>query len=145
MMKVDFTVKEKDGFQTGLFFQIAPFDEATNPNFEKSIVIHEEAFSLIERFWFEDEHPYAHWGNTYLNLAKMKIIKERLQKFKEKILDSTFLPSQHIHLMFKGITKEVVENFESYKNEILKLLSIVIKFLEINIQDKADGISVYGV
>lgn len=75
----------------------------------------------------------------------MKLIKERLEKFEEKILDPNFLPSQHIHLMFKDITKEVVENFESYKNEILKLLSIVIKFLEINIQDEVDGISVYGV
>lgn len=144
-MKVDFTVKEKNGFQTGSFFQIAPFDEVTNPDFEKSIVMHEEAFSLIKRFWFEGEHPYAHWGTTYLNLAKMKLIKERLQEFREKILDPNFLPSQHIHLMFKDITKEVVENFESYKNEILKLLSIVIKFLEKNIQDEVDGISVYGV
>lgn len=38
-MKVDFTVKEKKGFQTGLFFQIAQFDEVTNPDFEKSIVM----------------------------------------------------------------------------------------------------------
>ncbi|WP_026471116.1 hypothetical protein [Alkanindiges illinoisensis] len=144
-MKVDFTVKEKDGFQIGSFFQIAPFDEVTNPDFEKSIVMHEEAFSLIKRFWFEGEHPYAHWGTTYLNLAKMKVIKERLQEFRGKILEASFLPAQHIHLMFKDITKEVVENFESYKSEILKLLSIVIKFLEINIQDQVDGISVYGV
>ena len=74
-------IQHSNGYYPSLNIQIIPLDLEQNSNLENSIVIDELAFSLVERFFFDNEFPYAHWGTTFFNSEKIIIIIEKLKNY----------------------------------------------------------------
>ncbi|MCL6237952.1 MULTISPECIES: hypothetical protein [Acinetobacter] len=146
-MKINFEVIQySSGYYSGLNIQIIPFNLDQNPNLQNSIVIDELAFSLIEKFFFEHESPWSHWGPTYVYPEKITTIIERLNHYKNYLNEKKFLTyKDNVQLLFKKETKNFRKKFPKYKTKVITMINQVIGFLK-NIQiNKIDGITVIGV
>lgn len=146
-MRPSFKVKPySNGYYSGLAMQIIPLDLKRNPRLENSIVIGELSFSLIERFFFENEDPWSHWEHTYLNPHKITLIIEKLNNYKNYLNEKKFLTyKDDVRLLFKKETKIFKKKFPKYKVQVLTMIDEIIEFLENILINKIDGITVIGV
>lgn len=135
-----------NGYSSGLTMQIIPLDAERNPHFENSIVIDELAFSLIEKFFLENEDPWSHWSKTYLNPQKITLIIEKLNNYKYYLNEKNFLTyKDDVRLLFKKDTKNFRKKFPKYKIKVITMIEQIIEFLENILINKIDGVTVIGV
>lgn len=144
-MQINFDVKNVSGIFGRLNMQIIPSSLENNPTCQESIVVDETAFSLIEKFFLDEGEAYAHWGNTYINSNKVKLIISELRLFYNFIEKSNKISSEDVKLIFEEDTEIFISNFLDLKNDALEMIFKVINFLEKIIDKKIDGITVIGV
>ena len=130
----------------GLCMQIIPSSIENNRSYLNSIVIGETAFSLIERFFFEDEDKWAHWRDIYLDSKKVEVIIGRLEAYRMYLDSKTVInENDDIRLIFNESKLNFIENFELYKNYAIEMIDQIVNFLKKNLENKVDGITVIGV
>lgn len=143
---INFKVKKNDGLCGGLCMQIIPSSIENNRSYLNSIVIGETAFSLIERFFFEDEDKWAHWRDIYLDSKKVEVIIGRLEAYRMYLDSKTVInENDDIRLIFNETKLNFIENFELYKNYAIEMIDQIVNFLKKNLENKVDGITVIGV
>ncbi|WP_419820225.1 hypothetical protein [Acinetobacter sp.] len=126
--------------------QIIPSSIENNRSYLNSIVIGETAFSLIERFFFEDEDKWAHWRDIYLDSKKVEVIIGRLEAYRMYLDSKTVInENDDIRLIFNESKLNFIENFELYKNYAIEMIDQIVNFLKKNLENKVDGITVIGV
>ncbi|MCY1161596.1 hypothetical protein D9M71_13920 [compost metagenome] len=146
-MQMNFEViQHSNGYYPSLNIQIIPLDLEQNSNLENSIVINELAFSLVERFFFDNEVPYAHWGTTFFNSEKIIIIIEKLKNYQSYLNSKKNLTyKDDIQLLFKKETKLFRKKFPRYKAKIINMIDQIIHYLEYIQNSKINGITIIGI
>lgn len=152
---IDFTIENTDQLEPGLNFQIARrFKNYQNMNlttdmidFRNSIVIREEAFSLVEScFAYEfsasdRHHKYYHYG---VHVHKTQSIERIVNKLLER---KSRLSSDGINIeQYYWFTEEVAEYLNDNKNLIYDFIDNINNYLKSSIKEVGDkGIYVIGI
>lgn len=152
---IDFTIKNTDQLESGLNFQIARrFKDYQNVSlttdmidFRNSIVIREEAFSLVESCFASEfptsdrYHKYYHYGVHVHNTQSVERIINKLLERKSR-LSSDGVNIEQCYWFTEGVAEYLNDN----KNLIYDLIDNINNYLKSSIKEvEGKGIYVIGI
>lgn len=155
ILMIDFTIWNTDQLESGLNFQIARrFKDYQNMNlttdmidFRNSIVIREDAFSLVESYFASEfsandrHHKSYHYGVHVHNTQSIEKIIDKLLERKSR------LSSDGVNIeQYYWFTEEVAEYLNGNKNVIYDFINNIKNYLKSSIKEVGDkGIYVIGI
>jgi len=132
--------------KTGLTFRIGYGNRKNRVDWAikaDDIVITELAFSICEDIFFHEQHPYAHWGITYLNKISIEKIVVDLNQRISNIKSHSVSPAHLIHPISEEEKIELQFNIAQYIELSIQFISAMIDW--INTNHTSDGITIFGV
>lgn len=155
ILMINFTIGNTDRLESGLNFQIARrFKDFQNMNlttdmidFRNSIVIREDAFSLVESYFASEfsandrHHKSYHYGVHVHNTQSIEKIFDKLLERKSR------LSSDGVNIeQYYWFTEEVAEYLNGNKNVIYDFINNIKNYLKSSIKEVGDkGIYVIGI
>lgn len=152
---IDFTIKHQDEQEGGLSFQIArkfedclPINPTTDRiNFKDSVVIKEEAFSLVESCFASEfsvndrNHIYYHYGVHLHNKKSIEKIIDKLLEKKNEISNNGVDIEEYY-----WFTEDIIEYLNNNKFLIYEFIDNLNSYLKASAMEKHNqGIYVIGI